>query len=50
MFAPSRRGAIPPFQVMEVMRAAEARAAGFTANLAKGKFINRFRNNNRDKR
>ncbi len=24
-FAPSRRGAIPPFQVMEVMRAAEAR-------------------------
>ena len=25
-FAPSRRGAIPPFQVMEVMRAAEARA------------------------
>jgi len=26
-FGPSRRGAIPPFQVMEVMRAAEARAA-----------------------
>ena len=25
-FTPSRRGAIPPFQVMEVMRAAEARA------------------------
>ena len=29
--------------------AAEARAAAFAANLAKGNFINRFRNNNRPK-